>query len=273
MIEHAWSSLSNCLTSVKLSACLPGKDKPTNKQSLLTKEERREKEMRMLDNAADDLAMYWNNLTYYDHVVIPLTVPSASENLTYNMHEDVHHLVTSSRRIVENDAILCQLRKDFKFYAKHAKRQENEFVILKCQFFKPTGMECDFCRENPPIALNTLKFIKEVGGRLFQPEPSNTNKDHYKTFLELKESKKAQPEHDIELGRCMVCPEWYFTSEDERNRHRMLLHPNKTATDVIEKQKQTFTCNFKVNGVPCGSVFPTHYMLGKHKEKKEHKKV
>ena len=35
MIEHAWSPLSNRLTSVKLPAVLPGETKPPNKQTEL----------------------------------------------------------------------------------------------------------------------------------------------------------------------------------------------------------------------------------------------
>ena len=55
MIEHAWPPLSNRLTSVKLPATLHGEDKPPNKQ-VLEKEEREEKEKRILDNDACILA-------------------------------------------------------------------------------------------------------------------------------------------------------------------------------------------------------------------------
>ena len=44
MIEHAWSPLSNRLTSVKLPAILEGEEKPPNKQTNLTEEERIEEE-------------------------------------------------------------------------------------------------------------------------------------------------------------------------------------------------------------------------------------
>ena len=44
MIEHAWSPLSNRLTSVKLPAVLPDETKPPNKQTNLSAEERAKKE-------------------------------------------------------------------------------------------------------------------------------------------------------------------------------------------------------------------------------------
>ena len=51
MIEHAGSPLSNRLTSVKLPVILDCEDKPPNKQSDLSDEERAQKERIMLDIA------------------------------------------------------------------------------------------------------------------------------------------------------------------------------------------------------------------------------
>ena len=87
MIGHAWSPLSNRLTSVKLPATLPGEDKPPNKQ-VLEKEEREEKEKRVLDNAADILVKYWDCCSYDGHAVIPIPAPSTTSQ-TYNGHEDI----------------------------------------------------------------------------------------------------------------------------------------------------------------------------------------
>ena len=77
MIEHAWSPLSNRLTSVKLPATLPGENKPPNKQ-VLEKEEREEKEKRMSDNAADILVKSWDCCSYDGHAVIAITVRSTT---------------------------------------------------------------------------------------------------------------------------------------------------------------------------------------------------
>ena len=51
MIEHAWSPLSNHLTSVKLPAILDCEDKPPKKQSVLSDEERAQKKRIMQDTA------------------------------------------------------------------------------------------------------------------------------------------------------------------------------------------------------------------------------
>ena len=143
MIEHAWSPLSNRLTSVKLPATLPGEDKPPNKQ-VLEKEEREEKEKRMLDNAADILAKYWDCCSYDGHAVIPINVPSTTSQ-TYNEHGDILKFVVAPLRDFKASAKLRAHRKKFRFYANHAIRHENEFVLMKCQFLKPPGLECDHC--------------------------------------------------------------------------------------------------------------------------------
>ena len=177
MIEHAWSPLSNRLTSVKLPATLPGEDKPPNKQ-VLEKEEREEKEKRMLDNAADILAKYWDSCSYDGHAVIPITVPSTTSQ-TYNEHEDILKFVAAPLRDFKASAKLRAHRKKFRFYANHAIRHENEFVLMKCQFFKPPGLECDHCKKNPPTAVRTLAFFKKFNGQLLEPHPSESHPGHF----------------------------------------------------------------------------------------------
>ena len=57
-IEHAWSPLSNKLTSFTLSATLPGEDKPPHKQTDLTTDETLKKNKEMRENAVDELASH-----------------------------------------------------------------------------------------------------------------------------------------------------------------------------------------------------------------------
>ena len=155
MIEHAWSPLSNCLTSVKLPATLPEEDKPPNKQ-VLEKEGREKKEKRMSDNAADILAKYWDFCSYDGHAVIPFTVPSTTSQ-TYNEHEDILKFVTAPLRDFKASAKLRAHRKNFRFYANNTIHHENEFVLMKCQFFNPPGLECDHCKKNCCANLGILK--------------------------------------------------------------------------------------------------------------------
>ena len=136
---------------MKLPATLPGEDKPPNKR-VLEKEEREEKEKRMLDNAADILAniyIYWDCCSHDGHTVIPLTVPNTTSQ-TYNEHEDILKFVAAPLRDFKASAKLRAHRKKFRFYANHAIRHENELVLMECQFFKPLGLECDHCKNPPP---------------------------------------------------------------------------------------------------------------------------
>ena len=102
MIEHAWSPLSNRLTSVKLPEVLPGDTKPPNKQTELSAEERRSKEKIMLDNAAYRLGQYWDCCTFDGHPVIPITIPS-EESEVYDEHNDILRLVGAPMKEFEKD--------------------------------------------------------------------------------------------------------------------------------------------------------------------------
>ena len=78
-IEHARSPLSNKLTSVILSAALTGEDKPPHKQTGLTTDDISKKNKEMLGNAADEVASYWENLTYDGNAVVPLPIKNINE--------------------------------------------------------------------------------------------------------------------------------------------------------------------------------------------------
>ena len=92
-IEHCWSPLSNALTGVTLPAVLPGEVKPPHKQSGLTADEKTQKEIKMLDKAAEILSGCWNNLTYDGNAVLPIPIPSVGDGGCYNDHDDVEAFV------------------------------------------------------------------------------------------------------------------------------------------------------------------------------------
>ena len=167
---------------------------------------------------------------------------------------------------------LKKLRKEFTFYAKHAIRRHNEFVLLKCQFFREPEEVCGRCRDNPSTAIKTLELMKKNDGKLFAPTRSSTHEDHYHTFLEMMDMIPVEEEmDDSELGACEICPSWRFTSNAEIDRHKKILHPFETMGNVTNKRK--FICNWKTQDeTTCGEVFDSSYKLQKHKEAKGHKR-
>ena len=225
----------------------------------------------MLDTAADLLGKYWNCCTFDGHPIVPITVPS-DEDKTYDEHDDILRLIGAPMKELESDKKLQSFRKKFKFIAMHAVRRQNEFAIMKCQFFKQPGLECNFCKQNPPKCTQTLNLLKKYKGRLMQPIPSTTHTGHFLTFLEMiKMDSFPEEEARGDLGKRMVCPNWGFTSVTEQDRHRKLFHPKTKACDIVPEKSQIHKCNFKINGKVCGETFQTH-MLWKHKNNVGHKK-
>ena len=73
-----------------------------------------------------------------------------------------------------------------------------------------------------------------------------------------------------QLGRCKNCPHWWLHSPEEIKRHRRLLHPNTSVTNMFEnmmeeqptdQSKKLQHCRFKVHGKICNLSFPTYHQL------------
>ena len=273
-IEHAWSPLSNALTGVILPATLDGEEKPPNKQNISI-EQRRIKEAEMLDNASQLLVKYWEGMTYDTYPVIPISIPSKEGECRYSDHDTVTRFVNA--RLADfnaNDQSLILLRKEFNFFAVHADRRSNEIAFMKCQLFKKSDI-CQHCLDNPPIDCNALHSEINFGGFFFDAVSSESHPDHFKTYIEMINDKETYVPKDTELGRCNICPNWWFSSEAEKQRHRKLLHPNTkqlflSRSNTIQTKKHV--CHFKigVENKECGQVFTSYHRLYAHKKKELH---
>ena len=77
-----------------------------------------------------------------------------------------------------------------------------------------------------------------------------------------------------DLGKCLICPNWGFSSLTQQKQHRKLFHQQTKMTDVVPEDSQKLMCNFKINIKICGEVFKLHHILWKHKtnvgDKKNH---
>ena len=94
----------------------------------------------------------------------------------YDEQDEILRFLGATLQDFHTDKKLQDLRKSFIFYAKYAIRRENEFVLMKCQFFKQPGTECTHCVENPPTSELTLKFLENFKGKLLQPSVRNTSR-------------------------------------------------------------------------------------------------
>ena len=274
-IEHAWSPLSNCLTSVKLAATLKDEDLPLCKQSGLTSEERSNKNAKMLDEAANQLVHHWENITYDGHAVVPMTVPSNNTSRSYCDHQRVEKCVHANVKALREDPDLLPLVREFQFLCLHADRRRNSISFVKCQLFRP-GRECNWCLSHPPVDCPAYQFEKSIGGFCFDPMPSEDHPNHYMTYLEMVDRKKYDYQHDLfGIGKCSICPNWWFSSATEMKRHKKMVHPRVPINEIQVRSgdedaptEKTHICKFG----NCDLSFSTYHQLLTHKNKSGHKR-
>ena len=280
-IEHAWSPLSNRLTSVILPATLDGEDLPPCKQSGLTKEDLMDKSAKMLDSAAEQLTGYWEHLAYDGHAVAPVVIKSLGQTGHYKDHSDIVRLIYATFKAEEEKKELVVLVKEFKMLVYHADRRSNFISFNKCQLFRP-GKECDWCRSHPPKSCSALEYEKKLGGLWYDPMPSPVHPGHFMTYLEMNEAEKFVNQHDLfKIGRCLICINWWFSSKTEVKRHRRLFHPRVPINKIVvlndgqENILQETTPVKKLhvcNHTECGLSFPTYHKLLVHRNRTGHKR-
>jgi hypothetical protein len=187
-IEHAWSPTTNHLTGVLAPATLPDETLPPFKQSALSKEEVREKEIKVFDNAIEMFASHWRGKTYDGWPMIPIGVPSDPllEKKTYKDHDlllDFTHEAGINRLKVEPH--LRSMNEEFLDLVAHSVRGFARLQFVKCQA-KKGKVPCKRCASNPPHSPRVFDYLRRQGasGRLASARLSTRFPSHYYTFLE-----------------------------------------------------------------------------------------
>ena len=118
-----------------------------------------------------------------------------------------------------------------------------------------------------------MELLQKLGGRLYQPVPSDSIEGHYKTYMEcdsfhrhnkLPPVDSHQPSQDsIDLGICTTagCQGYRFLSESDKKRHLRLAHGGKRGAEGegTSGNDRHFKCHI------CKSKFATDYRLRQHK--------
>ena len=116
---------------------------------------------------------------------------------------------------------------DRSFYCQHLVRQHNIIYFVVCN-----QTNCKHCT-NVNADSRGVKYLKKMGGRLFQPAPSPTNPNHFRTFIESDAKFRNHPEDipsldsdqpsmaDVNLGTCESggCRGYKFLSKANEARH------------------------------------------------------
>ena len=154
--------------------------------------------------------------------------------------------------------------------------------FMKCQLIKNDGEICVECRKSPPKDCPAFQFEKSIGGLMFDPQPSDDLKGHFKTYLEIinyspDDLPKYTSQQMSDLGRCSICKNWHIISTTEIQRHKRLLHTKVLLQKLLKVNPDSevpnvFICRHKINEKECGLLFPTYHQLHKHQEKSGNKR-
>ena len=166
--------------------CEEGDTVPPCQNSSLNEEEKKQKEEKILDKAAEDVCGYWIGATFGTFPVIPIAVPSKGREENFQSADEVVAFLEAPMRDF-NKGLHKQELEEFRFLVQHVDRRHNEITFAKCQFFGE--VLCDYCAENPPQANKALDLLKKSNGSLFEPTPSPDLENHYLTYLQMREFK------------------------------------------------------------------------------------
>ena len=130
-VEHAWALMSRRLTCVILSACEEGDTVSLCQNSTLNEEEKRQKEEKILDKAAEDVCGYCIGATFDTFPAIPFAVPSKGREEKFQSADEVATSLEASMRDFNKRLHIKELE-EFRFLVQHVDRRHNEITFAKC---------------------------------------------------------------------------------------------------------------------------------------------
>ncbi|CAH1785113.1 unnamed protein product, partial [Owenia fusiformis] len=193
------------------------------------------------------------------------------------------------------------LRAEYEFFINHCTRRTYVLEFSKC-----TANDCHHCSSHPVRAVEFMKYMKGLGGRLPTPTKSSVHDGHYLTKLELDHHLIIEGKAPIGLDEGLpsksdpisYCPRgcsYVIQSKADGNKHDLLCHYTQRTSEQRVKQRErklqerndgttdnvelgnpahTFVCHHHCpdTGMDCSMSFPTSYMLRKHKLESGHLK-
>ena len=229
--------------------------KPPIQQNNLSAEELVEKEKAVFDKAMIDLKSYWEGACFDGHDVYTKITKTNSDQLLYNDYETVKTFLKCPIRDLHK---FSNLVIEYKYMFEHIDRHANEIIFMKCD-----DRSCCKKWESPGLK----EFLKKFKMMLFAPTIT-TSCGHYDTFLQSSNKvehvfgSSGQPSVVMDdLGKCDHCPNYYFKSKTERERHHSLFHRRQR---VQQQKPRSFVCNV------CEASFRSLSSLNRHKKEKKH---
>lgn len=220
--------MSNHLSGVVFNSKVDGESKPPALQTKLTKEELVRKEKLVFDTALNELKSHWDALTFDSHPIDTKVVLCSEDDLLYDNYDNVKNFLKSPLNKIHK---YSDLRKEYMAMFQHCDKHANEIFFRRCN----DRSCCGDWRSN-----GMKEFLKKHDFRLFSPL-KNTDSSSYVTFLQQCLTTKRhygdanQPSvQEKNLGKCHSCPNYYFKSKTEAERHKGMFHRRQNVPSATE---------------------------------------
>lgn len=222
-IERGWSPLTKWLVGTILPATLPNESVPPQQQKI-SDAEKREKIMKVHDNAMKVCSNLWTGRTWGGFPVSVANVPCDGTTLIYRDHDMLRRLTNSPQYALRGE--LKHTVEEYKFFSTHLVRKTYQLEFIKCK-----DIHCLHCRSRPVRARNCMAYIERHGNCMPTPSKSASHPGHFATFLDTLTTKPRGPHQIMEFlpsdpeprKSCSLCRYIPSTPTDEK-RHQKLVH-------------------------------------------------
>ena len=220
---------------------LDGDRKPPSKQNNLSDEERKDKEKAVFNEALRRLSGYWEGTTFSGFGVVSTKVLCGDDELKWNDQDTI------------KEYFKVPLRDLHKSMFYHLDCHLNEIIFLRCQDLTCCGeWRCSSVKESlakNEYCLPALNMSKQYEG-------------HYETYLRSLSESSFGFDHSFRpsvkiasLGKCEICPSFYFKSKTGKVRHVAMFH-----------RRQKRAQSKKISRDTCGQMFSSMSSLNRHKK-------
>ena len=247
------------LAGVIFSPKIEGDSKPPCQQSKLSKIQLQGKKFLVFNKAVSELKGYWKDAKFGSYPVVIDTVKCGEDELRWNDYDRVKTFFKSPLRDLHN---FRDLSNECKKMFLHVDLHSKELVFMR---YSDRSCCSDWRFEKLRDHLSMFQF------KLPAPVFGTFCNGHFDIFLQCIEKRGVGQNYGDEeqptavakdLGKCVFCPNYSFSSKTEKERHIGMFH-RRVKTSYKEP---TFKCS------TCSSTFRSPATLNRHKLKEGHNK-
>ena len=192
----------------------------------------------MFDRAGSECATLMKSAKFGGHNMICDYIDTKAETELRKEYENVHNFTDAPMYKIQANPDYQILRQDYKFYCQHLVRGHNVIWFTVCN-----QSACKHCKTINQDSRGA-KYLKKLGGHLFQPALSEQFELHYHLYMDanfinrssyqvqvIDTEQHSRIEKDLGVCKNSGCRQFSFLSEADSKLHYRLAHGGKRGND------------------------------------------